>query len=105
MSHAAQPAAAPVEEESPQPEDLPPEKDTSAAEGKPFTVILNGVPTALEGNKDGSGHIFLELMAIADIDTSSPPPGGNMLLKINGRDAAFMDPLSDGDEVVIRWDE
>ncbi|MBP0954860.1 MAG: pilus assembly protein PilM [Oscillospiraceae bacterium] len=105
VSHAPQTSMAPAAEEAHEPEALPPEKDTSAAGEKPFTVILNGVPTVLEGNKDGSGHIFLELMAIADIDTSSPPPGGNMLLKINGRDAAFMDPLNDGDEVVIRWDE
>ena len=68
-----------------------------------ITVILNSRPTVLKANNDGSPHVFLELMALVDIDTKNPPPGANMILTVNGRDASFMEPLKEGDEAVIRW--
>lgn len=70
-----------------------------------ISVYLNSRRTVLNPHKDGSPNEFLELMALADIDTSNPPPGANMILTINGINASFMDPLSDGDNVVIKWDD
>ncbi|MGN0666374.1 MAG: cell division protein FtsA [Huintestinicola sp.] len=72
--------------------------------GGPITVILNGKPTKLEQRYDNSPHEFLELMALADIDISNPPPSGNMILTLNGKSASFMDVLHEGDIIVIRWD-
>ena len=47
---------------------------------------------------------FIELMALADIDISDPPPSGNMILTLNGQNASFMDLLHEGDSVVIKWE-
>ena len=69
--------------------------------GAPITVILNGHVTTLE--RRSSAHEFLELMALADIDTKNPPVGKDMILTLNGKSVGFMEPLKDGDEAVIRW--
>lgn len=69
-----------------------------------ITVYLNSKRTVLEPRSDGSPHEFLELMALADIDISNPPPSGNMILTLNDKNASFMDVLRDGDRIVIRWD-
>lgn len=75
-----------------------------AAETGSITVILNGKPTRLDPRTDNSPHEFIELMALADIDTSDPPPSGNMILTLNGQNASFMDLLHEGDSVVIKWE-
>ena len=69
-----------------------------------ISVYLNSRRITLEPHKDGSPNEFLELMALADIDTSDPPAGAEMILTINGVNAGFIDPLRDGDDVVIKWD-
>jgi hypothetical protein len=43
-------------------------------------------------------------MSLADIDLGNPPPSGNMILTLNGREAGFMDVLHEGDKAVIKWD-
>ena len=75
-----------------------------AAETGSITVILNGKPTRLDPRTDNSPHEFIELMALADIDISDPPPSGNMILTLNGQNASFMDLLHEGDSVVIKWE-
>lgn len=70
--------------------------------GAPITVILNGRPTLLE--QRSSPHEFLELMALADLDTKNPPPGMNIVISLNGKDVNFMDPIKEGDVAVIRWE-
>lgn len=91
----------PVHTEAPRPAEsrsVPPKSDP----GAPITVILNGRPTLLPQNR--SGHEFLELMGLADLDTQNPPPGKNINIKLNGKDVSFMDPLKEGDIAVIRWE-
>ena len=94
ITHAPEPA--PVKAEAPAAE--------PAAETGSITVILNGKPTRLDPRTDNSPHEFIELMALADIDTSDPPPSGNMILTLNGQNASFMDLLHEGDSVVIKWE-
>ncbi|MGN1106599.1 MAG: cell division FtsA domain-containing protein, partial [Huintestinicola sp.] len=90
----------------PAPEPVPaepvPEADTGASGS--ITVTLNGRLTRLEARSDNSPHEFIELMALADIDISDPPPSGNMILTLNGQNASFMDILHEGDSIVIKWD-
>ena len=68
-------------------------------------VRLNGKNVKLEPKSDGSSNIFLDLMAIADIDINAAPPSGNMILTINGKEAGYMDEVHTGDTIVIRWDD
>ena len=65
-------------------------------------MILNSAPITLP--PDPKGHIFLDLMAVADIDMTDPPRNAIMILTLNGKDASVTDPLCDGDTAVIRWD-
>ncbi|MDD7429106.1 MAG: cell division FtsA domain-containing protein [Oscillospiraceae bacterium] len=84
----------------------PAEEQENVAEapdvGAPITVILNGRPTLLE--RRSSPHEFLELMALANLDTNNPPPGMNIVISLNGKDVSFMDPIKEGDVAVIRWE-
>ena len=68
-----------------------------------FRVILNGRSIVLEPNANNTPHEFIELMALADIDLDNPPPSGNMITTVNGKTVGFMNILSYGDNVVIRW--
>lgn len=89
---------------TPAPEPAPVKAEAPAAETGSITVILNGKPIHLDPRMDNSPHEFIELMALADIDTSDPPPSGNMILTLNGQNASFMDLLHEGDNVVIKWE-
>lgn len=66
-------------------------------------LILNGRSVTLPPRPNNQPHEFIELMAIADIDLDNPPPSGDMILTVNGKDVSFMDRITDGDIAVIRW--
>ena len=68
-----------------------------------FSVVLNGKTIMLEPRPANMPHEFIELMALADIDLDNPPPDGNMILTLNGKDVSFMDVINNGDVAVIRW--
>lgn len=68
-----------------------------------FRVVLNGKSVTLEPRPNDAPHEFIELMSIADIDIDNPPPSGNMITTINGKNASFMDVINYGDTVVIKW--
>ena len=44
-----------------------------------------------------------ESMAIANIDLENPPPSGDMILTLNGKNVSFMDVIHNGDVAVIKW--
>lgn len=98
---AEQPKEAPPAEK-PDKEPEPEQEAENSNVGAPITVILNGRPTLLE--RRSSPHEFLELMALANLDTSNPPPGMNIVISLNGKDVSFMDPIKEGDVAVIRWE-
>lgn len=79
------------------------EEPAVQAEEEIFRVILNGRSVILEPKINKEPHQFIELMAIADIDMDNPSPSGDMIMTINGKSAGFMDVLSYGDNVTIRW--
>lgn len=68
-----------------------------------FYVVLNGKSVILPPRPNDAPHEFIELMSIADIDLDNPPPSGDMITTVNGKNASFMDRINDGDIVVIRW--
>lgn len=70
-----------------------------------FRVILNGRSVELPPRPNGEPHEFIELMALADIDIDNPPPSGNMITTVNGKNAGFMDRINYGDNIIIRWAE
>ncbi len=85
-----------------------PEPEQAAEEEQPTVprdcqLILNGRSVTLPPRPNNQPHEFIELMAIADIDLDNPPPSGDMILTVNGKDVSFMDRITDGDIAVIRW--
>lgn len=70
-----------------------------------FFIMLNGEKIVLPPRPNNLPHEFIELMAIADIDLDSPPPSGDMILKLNGKDVSFMDIINSGDTAIIRWSD
>ncbi|MDP4092683.1 MAG: cell division FtsA domain-containing protein [Bacillota bacterium] len=63
-------------------------------------LIVNGNKIALAGNK--SNYIFVDIFNFINFDLSNPQ--GTIVLKLNGRQAAFTDPIREGDNVEIYWD-
>lgn len=80
-----------------------PEKPAPTEQNGNFYVVLNGKSVILPPRPNNAPHEFIELMSIADIDLDNPPPSGDMITTVNGKNASFMDRINDGDIVVIRW--
>ncbi|MCM1328743.1 MAG: pilus assembly protein PilM [Ruminococcus sp.] len=90
-----------VQQEEPA-QDVPPAPPQPVGE---FFIILNGDRIVLPPRPNNLPHEFIELMAIADIDLDNPPPSGDMILKLNGREVSFMDLLNCGDVATIKWSD
>ncbi len=80
-----------------------PEKPAPTEPNVNFYVVLNGKSVILPPRPNNAPHEFIELMSIADIDLDNPPPSGDMITTVNGKNASFMDRINDGDIIVIRW--
>ncbi len=80
-----------------------PEKPAPTEPNVNFYVVLNGKSVILPPRPNNAPHEFIELMSIADIDLDNPPPSGDMITTVNGKNASFMDSINDGDVIVIRW--
>jgi hypothetical protein len=87
--------------ENPPPKPEPPKQ----ARKQGIRVRLNGRYIELEPHEDGSPNLFLELTALANLDTSRPQGTGNIILTLNGRVANYTDILQDGDVAVIEWEK
>ncbi len=84
-----------------------------AVPGGGLHVVVNGVPAAptdplREGDQivvttSDQPPIFANLLVAAGV-TPTPPPGKRQLvMRLNGQEAEFITPLSDGDEAEIEW--
>jgi len=92
--------------EEPKAENPPPKPEPPKQVRKPgIRVRLNGRYIELEPHEDGSPNLFLELTALANLDTSRPQGTGNIILTLNGRVANYTDILQDGDVAVIEWEK
>ena len=71
---------------------------TSNAE---LTVIINGKTKSIKGLK--TQYIFVDIFNYIDFDLSKPK--GNIVLKLNGNEASFTDPIRNGDRIDIFWEK
>ena len=88
-THSAEQAA----EETP----APPQPTTP-----PVLVILNGRAVRLDGKTDRSPYCLIDTLNLVDVDLTTPQ--GSIVLRVNGHEAGYLEPLKDGDEVEIYWD-
>jgi len=84
------------EEDSPElsPNEKPPK------ENKGISVVVNGKTILLENREQ---YIFVDIFNYVDFDLSKPK--GNIVLRLNGRQAAFTDVIRHGDIIEIYWDK
>lgn len=67
----------------------------------PLSVVVNGKTVILKGNK--AQYIFVDIFSYIDFDISRPQ--GNIVLRLNGRQAAFTDEIRSGDVIEIFWNK
>lgn len=91
-----------VAEEHLEPEEL--QQDASKKiYDKTITIILNGRSAELIPKEDRSPYLFLDMLNFVDIDPTKPQ--GDIVLRLNGRDASYLEIVNDGDSVEIYWDK
>ncbi|MCX7921269.1 MAG: pilus assembly protein PilM [Clostridia bacterium] len=66
-----------------------------------FNVTVNGKAVAMSSEK--LQYIFVDIFNYIDFDLSKPQ--GNIVLKLNGKPAAFTDAIKPGDVIDIFWDK
>lgn len=69
--------------------------------GNTANIIVNGKAVSIADNK--SQHIFVDVFNYIDFDLSQPH--GTIVLKLNGKPAAFTDIIRNGDVIDIYWDK
>lgn len=65
------------------------------------SVIVNGDNITLQDGK--AQYIFVDIFKYIDFDISRPQ--GSIVLKLNGRQAAFTDIVKNGDSIEIYWEK
>lgn len=63
-------------------------------------VTINGEPRALP-HRD-TPYQFIDMLMLVDIDPSKPQ--GNIVLRCNGHEASYLEPVHSGDVIEIRWE-
>lgn len=64
------------------------------------TVIVNGTPATLTGKVN---YVFVDVFSFIEFDLSKPA-GRNIVTRLNGRNAEYMEPLKEGDVLEIYWE-
>lgn len=65
-----------------------------------MTVIVNGMPVALTSKVN---YVFVDVFSFIEFDLSKPA-GRNIVTRLNGRNAEYMEPLKEGDVLEIYWE-
>lgn len=65
------------------------------------SVIVNGKNVTLQDGKEQ--YIFVDIFKYIDFDISRPQ--GSIVLKLNGKQAAFTDIVKNGDSIEIYWEK
>ncbi len=66
-------------------------------------LTLNHAPLQLTPLPDKTPYRLIDMLNLVDIDFSKPQ--GNIILHVNGQDAAYLQALADGDRVDIYWED
>ncbi len=69
--------------------------------GEEITVVVNKLPVTLKGK---SSYIFVDIFSFIDFDLNDSR-GRAIVTQLNGRRAEYMEPLAEGDNVDIYWEE
>lgn len=95
------PVPPPAQPEAPQTdrtEDVP-EKSQFA-----LRITVNHAPQSLFPKPDGSPFYLVDMLNLVEFDLSKPE-GRQIVTRVNGKDAAYLQKIEDGDEVDIHWED
>jgi len=74
---------------------------TDTSTGKTVDIIVNGKALSLEADK--KQYIFVDVFNHINFDLTKPQ--GNIVLRLNGSQAAFTDAICSGDVIDIYWEK
>lgn len=66
-----------------------------------LTVFVNGKATEINGSK--KQYMFIDIFNYISFDLTKPQ--GNIVLKLNGKQAGFTDEIQQGDKIDIYWEK
>lgn len=72
---------------------------TEATISHPTMVTVNQTPVQLEGK---SSYVFVDIFDVYPFDLSKPQ--GNVICKINGEKASYMEEIKEGDCLDVYWE-
>lgn len=64
-----------------------------------IAITVNGEEKVIDDGRDK--HIFVDVFNYVELDFDLRHPGGNVMLKLNGKKAGFTDEIKDGDSIEI----
>lgn len=79
----------------------PAEEVKVQAENTEIVVIINKIPTRLQGKP---GYVFVDIFDYINFDLTKQH-GKGIVTTVNGRMAQYMEPLYDGDVIEVYWKE
>lgn len=65
-------------------------------------VTVNDRTVTLEQKPGGGSYEFIDMLNYVDIDPTKPQ--GNIILRLNGHEASYLEPIRHNDVVEIRWE-
>lgn len=75
-------------------------------EGKPRKTGPNDIIITVNGEavvlKDKANYIFVDILDFYPVDTAVPH-GDRLEMKVNGKECDFMEPVKEGDEIIVQW--
>lgn len=71
--------------------------------GRIIRVRINGESRELPPKADDSRYHFVDMLNFVEIDPQNPQ--GRIVLEINGHEAKYLDPVMDGDNIDIYWEQ
>lgn len=73
-----------------------------AIEPSMLKVKVNNKVIDLPKQDDDAPYIFADMLNFTNIDPSNPK--GNIILLHNGKEASYLNLISDGDDIMIKWE-
>ncbi|MEG2074304.1 MAG: cell division FtsA domain-containing protein, partial [Angelakisella sp.] len=98
----AEPTDAPTASEAPMTQEAPP-IELPKPLGKPISVTLNRRTVELYPKEDGMPYQFIDMLNFVDIDPTKPE--GDIVLRLNGQNASYLQEIHEGDLVQIYWSQ
>lgn len=80
-----------------------PKPVTEEKRGPSMVVTLNRRNVELYPKEDKQPYLFLDMLNMVDIDPTKPQ--GDIILRVNGKNASYLQEIHQGDDIQIYWSQ